>query len=168
MGLNKKALKLAGLKRCGLGVKHLFKSITSLTRSPQRTTEGSFLYAKAHLIPLVKTQWKYGKFPQRPSTYEYQVGEASLLTNVMPKSADPIVKEADSNARELTIEFTALKTGCETLDAALSGGITAGQWSGIHPRQSAITPAAGQAIARQLEAEGLKTECNLAPIRSKS
>lgn len=158
MGLNKKALKLAGLRRCGLGAKHLFKAITSLTRTP-RTTESSFLYVKAHLIPLVKTQWKYGKFPRRPSLFRYEVGEANLLTNVMPKSADPIVKEVDNNTHELTIEFTALKTGCETLDVALSGGVTADQWSGIHPRQSALTPSVSQAIARHVEAEGQKVWC---------
>lgn len=155
MGLNKKALKLAAYKRCKLGAKHLFKAMTSLSRVP-RGTDGSFLYVKAHLIPLVKTQWKYGKFPQRPSMFRYEVGEANLLTNVMPKSADLIVKEVDTDNVELTIEFTALKSGCDTINQALSGGITAGRSSGIYPRQPALTPSVSQAIARHVEAEGQK------------
>lgn len=137
MGLNKKALKLAGFKRCGLGAKHLFKSVTSLTRTP-RTTESSFLYVKAHLIPMVKTQWKYGKFPRRPSLFRYEVGEANLLTNVLPKSADPIVKEIDADTNELTVEFTAIKSGYEPINREMAEGMPAGSFPSITPKPSAL------------------------------
>jgi hypothetical protein len=137
MGLNKKALKLAAYKRCGLGAKHLFKSITSLTRAP-RGTEGSFLYVKAHLVPLVKTQWKHGKFPQRPSLYRYDVDEANLLTGVVPKSADPVVKEVDANTNELTIEFTAIKSGYEVINREMAEGLPIGSFPTITPQPSAL------------------------------
>lgn len=150
MGLNKKALKLAGIKRCGLGAKHLFKSMTSLTRTP-RTTEGSFLYVKAHLVPLVKTQWKYGKFLRRPASYRYDIGEANLLTGMVPVSADPIVKEADANTHELTIEFTAIKSGYDPINQALAGGLTAGSFSTVSPQRSVLHETHVKLIATQLE-----------------
>lgn len=160
MGLNKKALKLAGFKRCGLGAKHLFKSHQMLGNDPGMAA-GSMVHIKAHLISLSKAPWKYGKFPQKPPKYRYEIGEANLLIGMIPTSPNPIVKEVDADHVDLTIEFTALKTGCETLDLAMSGGIAPGQWSTIQPRSSVLTPSINQAIARHIEAEGQKVWCDI-------
>jgi len=160
MGLNKKALKHAAYKRCGLGVKHLFKSITSLTRTPQRATEDAFLYVKADLIPLVKTQWKYGKFPQRPSVYRYEVSEASLLTNMIPVSVNPDVKEVDANTNELTIEFTAIKSGCDPINQALVGGLHPGSFTTVSPQRSALHETHLRLIAAQMEKAAQKDNNN--------
>lgn len=137
MGLNKKALKLAGFKRCGLGAKHLFKSRQMLGHD-QALPADSMVFVKSHLISLTKTSWKYGKFPRRPSLFRYEVGEANLLTGVMPKSANPSVKEIDADTNELTIEFTAIKSGYEPINREMAEGMPAGSFPSITPKPSAL------------------------------
>lgn len=62
----------------------------------------------------------------------------------------------DSSSELKFDKNAAFKTGCGVIDKALSGGVTAGQWSGIHPQRSALAPSVSQAIAHHVEAEGQK------------
>lgn len=161
MGLNKKALKLAAYKRRKKDSEVIFGRRTLLSVDHTYADTPSMLVTDVQRVRIAAGSWKYGKYPRCKPGFRDVILSANLLTNVMPKSADPIVKEVDADTNELTIEFTAIKTGCEALDLALSGGITAGQWSGIHPRQSALTPSVNQAIARHIEAECQKTWNNI-------
>ncbi|QKE54556.1 hypothetical protein ACSA002_2400 [Salmonella phage vB_SalM_SA002] len=137
MGLNKKALKLAGFKRCGLGAKHLFKSYQMLGNDPGMAA-GSMVHIKAHLISLSKAPWKYGKFPQKPPKYRYEIGEANLLIGMVPTSPNPIVKEVDADHVDLTIEFTAIKSGYEPINREMAEGMSAGSFPSITPKPSAL------------------------------
>lgn len=161
MGLNKKALKLAAYKRRGKDSKVILGRRTILSMDPGTNDRPAMLVADVQRERIGTGQWKYGKYPRCKPGFEDVIVSANLLTNVMPVSRDPIVKEVDADTNELTIEFTAIKTGCEALDLAMASGITAGQWSTIEPRNSALAPSINQAIARHIEAECQKVWVDL-------
>lgn len=159
MGLNKKALKLAAYKRRKKDSEVIFGRRTSLSIDHTYADTPSMLVTDVQRVRVATGSWKYGKYPRCKPGFRDVILSANLLTNVMPKSADPVVKEVDADTNKLTIEFTGVKTGLEAIGIAMSNGITAGQWSGVHPRASVLTPSVNQAIARHIEAEGQKVWC---------
>lgn len=135
MGLNKKALKLAAYKRRKKDGEVIFGRRTLLSVDHTYADTPSVLVTDVQRVRVAAGSWKYGKYPRCKPGFRDVILSANLLTNVMPKSADPIVKEVDADTNELTIEFTAIKTGSDSLNVVLSEGITASQWSSMHSQQ---------------------------------
>lgn len=120
MGLNKKALKLAAYKRCGKDSKVILGRRTILSMDPGTNDRPAMLVADVQRERIGTGQWKYGKYPCCKPGFEDVIVSANLLTNVMPVSRAPIVKEVDADTNELTIEFTAIKPISSVPRSALS------------------------------------------------
>lgn len=110
MGLNKKALKLAAYKRRVKDSKVILGRRTILSMDPGTNEQPGMLVADVQRERVGTGRWKYGKYPRCKPGFEDVIVSANLLTNVIPVSRDPIVKEIDADTNELTIEFTAIKT----------------------------------------------------------
>lgn len=149
MSLNKKALKLAAYKRRKKDSKVILGRRTILSMDPGTNEQPGMLVVDVQRERVRTGQWKYGKYPRYKPGFEDVIVSANLLTNVMPVSKDPIVKEIDADTNELTIDFTAIKLGFEPLDKLLSEGVSRESWSTIKPISS--VPRSALSVLRMKE-----------------